>query len=204
MNALDAIEKAKKDSAEAGNVTFNSPAQSEPEAPATGEYKVRFETTAGDFTVLVHRDWAPIGAERFHQLVTSGFFNDAKFFRVIEGFMVQFGLAADPALNERWDRNLRDDPVVESNKRGRITFATAGPNTRTTQVFINFGDNSRLDADGFAAFGEVIEGMENVDSIYNGYGESPDQGRIRSQGNSYLDNSFPNLDSIKSATIITE
>ncbi len=93
-------------------------------------------------------------------------------------------------LNERWDRNLKDDPVVQGNKRGRITFATGGPNTRTTQVFINFGDNSRLDADGFAAFGEVIEGMENVDSIYNGYGESPDQGRIRSQGNSYLDNSF--------------
>ncbi|MBL8819232.1 MAG: peptidylprolyl isomerase [Planctomyces sp.] len=182
------------------------PAEGQSESvPTTGTYKVKFDTSVGPFTVLVHRDWAPKGAERFHQLVTSGFYNDAKMFRAIEGFMVQFGLAADPALNDRWDRTIPDDPVVQGNKRGRITFATSGANSRTTQVFINFEDNTAsLDPQGFAAFGEVIEGMENVDNVFKGYGEAPNQGRIRSQGNAYLESSFPNLDSIKSATIVQE
>jgi peptidyl-prolyl cis-trans isomerase A (cyclophilin A) len=192
--------------APAGAGDLSDPASLNERAPAT--YKVKFDTSKGPFVVEVHRDWAPNGADRFYNLVKNGYYNDARFFRVISGFMVQFGINGDPKLNRVWrDANIKDDPVKASNKRGMITFATAGPDTRTTQVFINFADNSGLDDQGFAPFGEVISGMEAVDSLYAGYGEGaprgdgPDQGLIQSQGNAYLNKHFPRLDYIKSATI---
>lgn len=181
-----------------------SGAPDEAPAPATGSYSVRFETTAGDFVVLVHRDWAPQGAQRFHELVKSGFYDECRFFRVVSGFMVQFGINGNPATQQSWENRLRDDPVKESNRRGYITFATSGPNSRTTQVFINFVDNAFLDSQGFSPFGEVIEGMDNVDKINAEYGESPDQGQINAAGNSYLNSQFPKLDYIKKATIIEQ
>jgi peptidyl-prolyl cis-trans isomerase A (cyclophilin A) len=176
-------------------------------APAT--YKAKFTTTQGIIVVEVTRAWAPLGADRFYNLVKNGFYTDASFFRVIPGFMVQFGLSAKPAISEKWSHAaIPDDPVTQSNKRGYITFATAGPNTRTTQVFINFGDNSRLDSDGFAPFGQVVEGMDVVDKLYSGYGEGapkgsgPDQSQVEAKGKAYLDSDFPKLDSIKSAVIV--
>ena len=171
-------------------------------AKAPELYKAQFTTTKGDFVVEVHRDWAPLGADRFFNLVKNGFFTDAAFFRVVPGFIVQFGLGANPAVNQVWQKaNIKDDPVKQSNKRGTLTFATAGPNTRTTQLFINFRDNAPLDSQGFAAFGTVTEGMEIVDKLYAGYGEKPDQGRITSEGKAYLDKSFPMLDRITAAKI---
>jgi peptidyl-prolyl cis-trans isomerase A (cyclophilin A) len=177
------------------------PATLTAKAPAT--FEVKFTTTKGDFVVQVTRAWAPLGADRFYNLVKHGFFTDAAFFRVISGFMAQFGLSANPAVNKAWaNADIHDDPVTQSNRPGTITFATAGPGTRTTQLFINFGDNGRLDRDGFAPFGQVISGMDVVNQIYSGYGESPDQGQITAKGKAYLDKSFPKLDSIKSATIV--
>jgi peptidyl-prolyl cis-trans isomerase A (cyclophilin A) len=176
-------------------------------APAT--FKAKFTTTKGDFVVEVTRAWAPLGADRFYNLVKNGFFTDASFFRVISGFMVQFGLSAKPPISAAWSHaTIPDDPVTQSNKRGYVTFATAGPNTRTTQMFINFGDNSRLDEQGFAPFGQVIEGMDVVDKLYSGYGEGapqgngPGQGELEEKGKPYLDANFPNLDSIKAAVIV--
>jgi peptidyl-prolyl cis-trans isomerase A (cyclophilin A) len=173
------------------------------------QFKVKFETTKGDFVIQIHRNWAPLGADRFHMLVTSGFFDNAKFFRVLPGFVVQFGLPANPKVTQVIDAGqIKDDPVTQSNVKGSITFATAGPNTRTTQVFVNLGDNKRLDGMGFAPFGTVIEGMDVVEQFYSGYGEGaphgkgPDQGRLRSMGNVYLDGSFPKLDGINKATVI--
>jgi peptidyl-prolyl cis-trans isomerase A (cyclophilin A) len=172
------------------------------QAPET--FQAKFITTKGEFTVAVTRAWAPRGADRFYNLVRAGFFTDAAFFRVLTGFMAQFGLSARPEVSKVWESaRIPDDPVTQSNTRGRITFATAGPNTRTTQLFINFGDNARLDGSGFAPFGEVTEGMEVVDKIYSGYGERPSQGSIQAQGKAYLDASFPMLDRITSATIVT-
>jgi peptidyl-prolyl cis-trans isomerase A (cyclophilin A) len=185
---------------------LSNPASLAEKAPAT--YKVKFDTSKGVFEVEVHRDWAPNGADRFYNLVKNGFYNDALFFRVISGFMVQFGINGDPKLSRVWrDANIKDDPVKASNKRGNITFATAGPDTRTTQVFINFGNNTGLDDQGFAPFGQVISGMEVVDALYAEYGEGaprgdgPDQGLVQSQGNAYLKKDFPKLDYIKTATI---
>jgi peptidyl-prolyl cis-trans isomerase A (cyclophilin A) len=186
--------------------------QSARSSASADKYRVLFTTSKGDFTVEVTRDWAPKGADRFYELVKSGFYNDARFFRVIRTprpFMAQFGISGDPAVTAKWtDANLQDDPVKERNTRGRITFATAGPNTRTTQLFINYADNSRLDNQGFSPFGEVISGMEVVDQLYADYGEGapggngPDQGRIEKEGNAYLTKDFPNLDYIKTASII--
>jgi peptidyl-prolyl cis-trans isomerase A (cyclophilin A) len=136
--------------------------------------------------------------------VKSGFYNDCRFFRVVSGFMVQFGINGNPATQQSWERSLKDDPAKKSNRRGYITFATAGRDTRTTQVFINFVDNAFLDSQGFSPFGEVIEGMDNVDKINAEYGETPDQGQITSSGNSYLSAQFPELDYIRKATIIEE
>jgi peptidyl-prolyl cis-trans isomerase A (cyclophilin A) len=146
---------------------------------------------------------APHGVDRFHELVNAGYFTDVAFFRVLPGFVAQFGMHGDPSVNKRWDdRPIPDDPVVQSNKRGTIVFATAGPNTRGNQFFINFGDNSRLDGQGFSPFGRVVEGMGVVDSIYAGYGESPDQSRVGAEGNAYLKREFPRLDYIKSARVV--
>jgi len=172
-------------------------------AKAPEVYKAQFTTTRGDFVVEVHRASAPLGADRFYNLVKNGYFTNAAFFRVVPGFIVQFGLNANPAVNKVWmNANIKDDPVMGSNKRGTLVFATAGPNTRTTQLFINFGDNAGLDRQGFAPFGAVTEGMDVVDKIYPGYGERPDQQRITEEGKAYLDKNFPMLDSIKAARIL--
>ncbi len=172
--------------------------------PTAGMFKVKFETSAGDFIVNVHREWAPIGAERFYQLVKSGFYDECRFFRVVPGFMVQFGINGDPGVQREWENSISDDPVVESNQRGFVTFATSGPNSRTTQIFINFVGNESLDGQGFAPFGEVIEGMERVDAIYAGDREKPNQQSITAGGNAYLKATFPKLDYVKKAAIIED
>jgi peptidyl-prolyl cis-trans isomerase A (cyclophilin A) len=172
-------------------------------AKAPGVFKAKFSTTAGDFVVEVHRDWAPLGADRFYNLVRNGYFTNAAFFRVVKGFVVQFGLSADPAVNKVWaDAKIQDDPVVQSNKRGSLVFATSGPNSRTTQLFINYVDNPRLDGMGFAPFGTVVEGMDVVEKIYPGYRESPRQDLITDQGDAYLKADFPMMDKIKLARIL--
>jgi peptidyl-prolyl cis-trans isomerase A (cyclophilin A) len=160
------------------------------------------------FVVEVTRAWAPKGADRFYNLVKNGFYDNVRFFRVVSGFMVQFGIHGDPGIMARWrTAQIGDDPVTQSNTRGMITFATAGPNTRTSQVFINFGDNSQLDKMGFAPFGRIVSGMNVVDSINAEYGEGaprgrgPDQSRIQNEGNAYLAKDFPRLDYIRKATI---
>lgn len=173
-------------------------------AKAPEVFDVKFETTKGDFDVRVNRSWAPIGADRFYNLVKHGFFTDAAFFRIVPGFIVQFGLSANPAVNQAWrSANLKDDPVTQSNRPGSVTFATAGPNTRTTQLFINFGNNNFLDKQGFAPFGQVTSGMDVLQRLYSGYGERPDQGHITSEGKAYLDKNFPKIDRILSATIVS-
>jgi cyclophilin family peptidyl-prolyl cis-trans isomerase len=175
-------------------------------APAT--YKARFDTSKGTFVVEVHRDWAPNGADRFYNLVKNGFYDGVRFFRVLDGFMAQFGINGDPKVSAVWrEARIQDDPARQSNKRGYITYAMAGPNTRTSQLFINFGDNSALDRQGFSPFGQVTSGMNVVDALYSGYGEGaprgrgPDQGRVQTEGNAYLAKNFPRLDFVKKATI---
>ena len=180
-----------------------NPKSPEMNKQAPPKYLANFSTSKGEFTIEVNRSWAPRGADRFYNLVLNGFFDEARFFRVVPGFMVQFGIPADPKVAAVWrEARIPDDPVKEGNKRGNVTFATSGPNTRTSQMFINFGDNSALDSQGFAAIGRVTEGMKIVDSLHAGYGERPDQGRIQSQGNAYLTKEFPKLDYIKTATIV--
>jgi peptidyl-prolyl cis-trans isomerase A (cyclophilin A) len=190
-----------------GKAALLAPASLTAEAPA--KYKVKFTTTKGDFVVEVHRDWAPLGADRFYNLVKHGFYDDTRFFRVIKGFMVQWGIHGDPAVNDAWQgARIKDDPVKQSNKRGNITFATAGPDTRTTQVFINYNDNGRLDGMGFAPFGTVVSGMKTVDALNGEYGEGapggmgPSQPRMQGEGNAYLMKDFPKLDHIKSAKLL--
>ncbi len=184
-----------------------NPALANAKAPA--QFRVKFETTKGDFLVQVTRASAPLGADRFYNLVKMGFFNDVAFFRVLDGFMAQFGIHGNPKVSGKWESaRINDDPTRESNVRGAVSFATAGPNTRTTQMFINFGDNSQLDSRGFASFGKVVEGMTVVDQLYKGYGEGapggggPRQDLIQSQGNSYLRAQFPKLDFIKRASLV--
>jgi peptidyl-prolyl cis-trans isomerase A (cyclophilin A) len=191
--------------AKAGDLS--NPASLNEKAPAV--YQAKFDTSKGPFVVEVHRDWAPNGADRFYNLVKNGFYNDVRFFRVLEGFMAQFGINGDPSISAVWrNADIKDDPVKVSNGRGTITFATAGPNTRTTQVFINFGDNAGLDGQGFSPFGKVVSGMDVVDSLYGGYGEGaprgagPDQGQVQAQGNTYLQQDYPKLDYVKTATIV--
>lgn len=175
---------------------------------APDQYTVQLDTTEGPIVIDVRREWAPKGADRFYELVETGYYDDVAFFRVIDGFMAQVGISGDPALNAEWRaKPIEDDPVRASNVRGTVTFATSGPNSRTTQFFINFGDNSRLDGMGFAPFGKVRD-MAPVDALYDGYGEGaprgrgPSQGRVQTEGNAYLQKSFPELDYIKSAKII--
>jgi peptidyl-prolyl cis-trans isomerase A (cyclophilin A) len=192
---------ASKTGTAAARPSLLNPASLRAKAPA--EFKAQFTTTKGDFVVEVHRDWAPLGADRFYNLVKSGFFTNAAFFRVVKGFVVQFGLSANPAVNKAWESaKIVDDPVKESNKEGYVVFATAGPNTRTTQLFINFGDNARLDQMGFAPFGKVVEGMDVVNQIYAGYAERPDQGLITAEGDAYISKNFPMIDKIKLAKIL--
>ena len=189
-----------------GQGKLSSPTTLREQAPAT--YKARFDTTKGVFVIQVNRAWAPNGADRFYNLVKNGFYDNVRFFRVISGFMVQFGINGDPKLSAQWrEARIPDDRVSQSNKRGFITFATAGPNTRTTQVFINFADNAGLDSQGFSPFGQVVQGMDVVDRLNAEYGEGaprgrgPDQGRLQQEGNAYLQKDFARMDFIKKATI---
>lgn len=167
-------------------------------------FKVKFECSNGDFVIECRRAWAPIGVDHFYELVQSGFYDDARFFRVIPGFVVQFGIAGDPAVMDEWrDKTIKDEPVKESNAPGTICYAkTNMPNSRTTQLFINLGNNAGLDSMGFAAFGTVVEGMDVVEDITAEYGERPSQGEIQVRGNQYLNEKFPNMDYIKTATVV--
>jgi peptidyl-prolyl cis-trans isomerase A (cyclophilin A) len=178
-------------------------------AEAPDVFRVRFRTTEGPFTVEVRRSWAPRGADRFYNLARHGFYDGTRFFRVIEGFVAQFGLSGDPELDALWRRHpIADDSVRQSNERGTLTFASAGEDTRTTQLFVNLRDNARLDGMGFAPVGRVVEGMEVVDALYAGYGEGaprgagPSQRRIVSEGNEYLENEFPKLDYIEETEVL--
>ncbi|XAL98276.1 peptidylprolyl isomerase [Phycisphaeraceae bacterium D3-23] len=192
---------------EEGNDVIADPGHEDMNQTAPDEFDALFHTTAGDFTIHVTRAWSPKGADRFYNLVVNGFYDGTRFFRVVPGFVVQWGMHGDPAVNAAWrasdDANIEDDPVVESNTRGRVTFAMGGPNTRTSQLFVNYGNNQRLDSMGFPAFGEVTgDGMDVVDRIESKYGERPRQDLIHTRGNAYLDESFPDLDHIITATIV--
>jgi len=205
MAACSTAPESKKETAPA------APPAAEPEAPkanvppskvgAPDVFKVRMETSKGPVVVEVHREWAPIGADRFYELVKDGFFNEARFFRIVPNFIVQFGLAADPKKTKKWDNAIADDPVSRTNRAGSVTFATAGPRTRTSQIFINLRSNQSLDSQGFAPFGQVIEGMEAIEKLTSEYGEMPDQQAITMRGNAYLKDKFPNLDFIKTAVV---
>ena len=188
-------------------------AQSRPaDQQAPAKFKALFQTSKGDVTIEVTREWSPRGADRFYTLVKDGFFDGGEFFRVLRSprpFMAQFGINGDPKVTAKWaDANIQDDPVMQHNTRGMISFATSGPNTRSTQLFINYADNSRLDASGFSPIGQVISGMDVVDQLYADYGEGapdgtgPDQERVEKEGNAYLKKDFPKLDYIKTAKII--
>ncbi len=190
----------------AGGGSLTDPSKLTETAPAT--YKAKFTTTQGDFVVEVQRELAPNGADRFYNLVKNGYYDDTAFFRVVEGFMVQFGISGKPELNSVWRAaRIPDDPVKSQNTRGTITFATSGPNSRTTQVFINFVDNLNLDQMGFAPFGKVVSGMDVVDKLFKGYGEGaprgmgPNQMEIQTRGNEYLKSDFPKLDYTTKAVI---
>jgi len=175
---------------------------------APDSFEVVVETTKGEFVIEVTRSLAPLGVDRFYNLVRGGYYDGVPFFRNIAGFMAQFGMHGDPEVMAVWRvARIADDPVVGSNTRGTVSFATAGPNTRTVQLFINHADNSRLDAQGFAPFGRVVRGMETVDLLYAGYGESPPRGqgptqeRIQAEGNAYLRAEFPLMDYIERARL---
>ena len=187
----------------------NPPPPPPADAASPDSFRVKFATSKGNFTVDVTRAWAPKGADRFYRLVSEGYFKDIRFFRVLPGFMAQFGMSGNPALTARMDTlRISDDPVTQSNKRGMVTFAMAGPNTRSSQFFINYRDNAMLDSQGFSPFGKVVDGMKVVDALYGGYGEGapngagPSQDSIRTKGNEYLQRAFPKLDYIKSTTIV--
>jgi peptidyl-prolyl cis-trans isomerase A (cyclophilin A) len=192
----------------AANAGLLSPQTATEKAPEV--YKARLTTTKGDIVIEVHRAWAPYGADRFYNLVKIGFYDGVEFFRVMDDFMAQVGIHGDPAVAAKWrDATIPDDPPAgQHNTRGMVTFATAGPNTRTTQFFLNFKDNSFLDNSGFPVFGKVVEGEAVMDQLYRGYGEGapqgagPDQGRLQREGNAYLKSDFPKLDSIKTARIV--
>ena len=190
--------------AESAKQKLSDPAKLNEKAPET--FRAKFSTSKGDIIVEVTRAWSPNGADRFYNLVKNGYYNDCRFFRVIDNFMVQFGINGDPALNQVWyQAKIADDPVKQSNKRGYVTFAMTGqPNSRTTQVFINYKDNSFLDKDRFTPFGIVVEGMEVADSFFKEYQEAPsnNQQQIQARGNAYLNKEFPKLDYIKSASIL--
>ena len=181
-------------------------------AKAPDLFRARFDTSKGAFVIEVHRDWAPKGADRFYNLVKNGYYDDVRFFRVLSGFMAQFGINGDPKVNAAWEEaNIQDDPVRQSNTRGMVSFAMRGPDTRTTQLFINYVDrNAQLDRMGFSPFGKVVEGMEVVDKLYSGYGEGAPQGagpaqdRAQGEGNTYLKASFPELDYVKTARIVAD
>jgi peptidyl-prolyl cis-trans isomerase A (cyclophilin A) len=178
-----------------------NPGQMNEKAPDV--YKAKFDTSKGLFVIEVHREWAPLGADRFYNLVKNGYYNDVRFFRVVPDFMVQFGINGTPGIQTVWsDANIKDDPTKQTNARGMVTFAkTSAPNSRSTQVFINFKDNSFLDNQGFAPFGKIVEGMDVVSKINAEYGEKPNQGQMQQRGNAYLNSDFPRLDFVRKATV---
>jgi peptidyl-prolyl cis-trans isomerase A (cyclophilin A) len=182
---------------------LKDPSQLTEQAPEV--FRARFETSQGVFVIEAHREWAPLAADRFYNLVKNGFYDGTRFFRVLDGFMVQFGLNGDPAVQASWQTaNLRDEPAKQSNARGFVSFTREStPHSRYTMIFINYGDNSYLDAQGFAPFGQVVAGMDVVDELYSGYGRQnvPDQRRILREGNAYLDREYPKLDFVVTATI---
>jgi peptidyl-prolyl cis-trans isomerase A (cyclophilin A) len=187
---------------------FHDPASPGFATQAPDSFRARFTTSKGEFVIAVHRAWAPRGADRFYNLVRSGYYNGVRFFRVVPGFMAQVGIHGDTAVTTAWrERRIPDDPVRRTNIRGMVTFATAGPGTRTTQIFINYRNNAQLDGMGFAPFGQVVEGMEVVDSLYGGYGDAaprgrgPDQFRMHVEGEKYLARQFPKLDKVIKATV---
>jgi peptidyl-prolyl cis-trans isomerase A (cyclophilin A) len=188
----------------AGKAELLDPAKLNATAPDT--YKAKFETTKGEFVIEVQRAWSPQGADRFYNLVKNGFYDDQRLFRVVPGFVVQWGISGDPEISAKWkEASIQDDPVKESNKRGTITFAkTNSPNSRTTQVFVNYKDNTNLDGMKFAPFGRILSGMEVVDKFNAEYADRPtgQQGQMQAEGNAFLDKAFPNLDRIKKATIV--
>ena len=193
--------------ADTASVAPTPPAPTTPAADAApATFKVRFETSKGPIVIEAHRDWAPNGVDRFYQLVEQGYYDDVRFFRVVPGFVVQFGMHGDPGTNAKWvGQPLIDDPVKQSNKRGTVTFAKTGmPNSRTTQLFINLQDNSMLDPQGFAPIGEIVEGMSVVDRLYSGYGGQPSeqQPRIAAEGNAFLNATYPKLDFVKTAKVV--
>jgi peptidyl-prolyl cis-trans isomerase A (cyclophilin A) len=186
-----------------------TPAKFTQQSPAV--FHARFETTKGTFVIEVHRDWAPLGADRFYNLVCSGYYDGQRFFRTLPKFVVQWGLCGNPAVSKAWqDEKLRlqDEAVKQSNTRGFVTFAKSGPNTRTTQIYVNMADNSRLDATGFSPFGRVTEGMEVFEKLYAEYGDvaprgkGPEQQKIRELGDAYLAKDFPLLDRILKARVV--
>lgn len=194
-----------------GRVALLLPNSDKSSLTAPAVFHAKFETTKGNFVIEVHRDWAPNGADRFYYLVRNGFYDDTRFFRVVPGFMVQFGLSADPKVSTQWrGAVIEDDSVKQTNARGFVSYAMAGPRSRTTQIFINFGNNGSLDPQGFASFGQVTEGMDVVDKLYSGYGDAeprgkgPSQGRVRNEGNEYLDRDFPQLDRVLRATVVED
>lgn len=214
--SAERAEKLQLAQADAAKEAPAKPADTAPAAPAAAVedtsswpaeapdvFKVKFECSNGDFVVEIHKEWAPLGVERFYQICKEGVYNDARFFRVIPGFMVQWGIPGDPNLAAQWrEAVIKDDPVIQTNSPGMISFATGGPNTRTTQVFINYGDNARLDGMGFAPFGKVVEGMDVVKAINAKHREDPNQGLIQRKGNEYLKASFPDLDYIKTVRLV--
>jgi peptidyl-prolyl cis-trans isomerase A (cyclophilin A) len=203
-----AVEQAE---AQSNNDKLMNPAALAEKAPDT--YQAKFETTKGTFTIQVRRAWAPNGADRFYNLVKNGYYDNCRFFRMVSYFMVQWGIHGDPKVNAVWSQaRIPDDPVKQSNRKGYVSFATGGKDSRTTQVFVNFSDeNVQLDGMGFAPFGTVVKGVSVVESLYGDYGDGPpagkngpEQPRIQREGNAYLDKNFPKLDYIKSATILSE
>lgn len=184
-------------------------------APAPDSFRVAFQTTRGRFTVVAHRAWAPRGVDRFYFLAKHGYYDGNPVFRVVRGYVAQFGLSGDPRINAAWKpRTIRDDPVRQSNRRGRVSFASAGPNSRTTQLFVNLTNNARLDTlarVGFPPIGEVTQGMDVVDALYSGYGDwsprgggGPSQTRIAAEGAAYVRKQYPKLDWIERATVEQE
>ncbi len=184
----------------AGDNPLMNPEAANETAPET--YKVELMTTKGPVILEINRSWSPLGADRFYNLVKVGYYDNVAFFRMVDGFVAQFGIHGDPAVTAAWKKaKIKDDPGSKSNKRGFVSFATSGPHTRTTQLFINFGNNSNLDSMGFTPFAQVVEGMDVVDSLYSGYQQKPNQGMITKEGNAYLKSKFPSLDYITTATI---
>jgi cyclophilin family peptidyl-prolyl cis-trans isomerase len=183
----------------------NAAKQAAAQAPATGTYRVLLDTSRGPVVIEVDRRLAPIGAQHFYELVKAHYYDGSRFYRVVPGFVVQWGAAANPAVTQKWDVTIPDDPVKASNTRGTVSFAaTDQPNSRTTHLFVNLGNNAKLDAMGFAPIGRVVSGMDAIDNIYPGYGEAPNQNAIEQDGNAYLEKNFPHLDYIKTARIVSE